>query len=207
MESFCIIHLDVGKKSLFTYKHINEGMTMLYTYKQCLKNWGTPYLLKQALQKRKLFQIEKGIYADTEHASSLAVITTKYPKAIITLDSAFFFHGLTDVIPYDYCLATSMSSRALRDKRIRQIYVKDSLLSLGCISMTRKDATFQIYDKERMLIELLRFKNKIPYDFYKEILNNYRKIVAELDIERIQNYAENFPKHKMLCNALETEFF
>lgn len=33
-----------------------------------------------------------------------------------------------------------------------------------------------IYDKERMLIDLARNKNKIGYDLYKEITSNYRKL-------------------------------
>ena len=39
-----------------------------------------------------------------------------------------------------------------------------------------------MYTKERMLVELLRKKNKLPFDYYKEILGNYRKIIYELDV-------------------------
>ena len=73
--------------------------------------------------------------------------------------------------------------------------------------MERRGVSFKIYDKERMLIELLRFKNIYPYDYYKEILSNYRKQVYELDIERIQEYADIFPKRKMISEALSTEVF
>ena len=73
--------------------------------------------------------------------------------------------------------------------------------------MKRRDAEFRIYDKERMLIELLSRKNSLPRDYYKEILGNYRNQIHELDIERIQDYAENFPKHKMISEALAAEVF
>ena len=66
---------------------------------------------------------------------------------------------------------------------------------------------FFIYDKERMLIELLRFKNKFPFDYYKEIIGNYRNIIYNLDIERIQDYATSFPRSKMINDALEMEVF
>lgn len=67
--------------------------------------------------------------------------------------------------------------------------------------------TAKIYDKERMLIELLRNKNLMPYDLYKEIVGNYRKIIEKLQIWRIQEYAELFPKKKMIKKALEEEIF
>ena len=180
---------------------------MICTHKQCMKEKGSSYQIQKAVKSGELYQIEKGIYADTSDVSNLAVISTKYPEAIITLDSAFYYHGLTDVIPDEYCIATSKHARKLRDPRIRQIFVPDEILNLGVIVMYRSDAAFRIYDKERMLIELLSRKNSLPRDYYKEILGNYRNQIYELDIERIQDYAESFPKHKMISEALSAEVF
>ena len=180
---------------------------MICTHKQCMKEKGSSYQIQKAVKSGELYQIEKGIYADTSDVSTLAVISTKYPEAIITLDSAFYYHGLTDVIPDEYCIATSKHARKLRDPRIRQIFVPDEILNLGVIVMYRSDAAFRIYDKERMLIELLSRKNSLPRDYYKEILGNYRNQIYELDIERIQDYAESFPKHKMISEALSAEVF
>ena len=180
---------------------------MICTHKQCLKERGSAYQIQKAVKAGELYQIEKGIYADTSDVTTLAIITTKYPEAIITLDSAFYFHGLTDVIPDDYYIATSKHARKLRDPRIRQIFVPDEILNLGVIIMYHRDAAFRIYDKERMLIELLSRKNSLPRDYYKEILGNYRDQIHKLDIERIQDYAESFPKHKMISEALAAEVF
>ena len=123
------------------------------------------------------------------------------------MDSAFYYLGLTDVIPDEYHIATDKHSFYLSDQRIRQYYVQSEILETGVITMTRRDATFRIYDRERMLMELLRYKNKLPFDYYKEILNNYRSLIYELDIERIQEYASTFPKHKMISEALDKEVF
>ena len=172
-----------------------------------MKEKGSAYQIQKAVKSGELYQIEKGIYADTSDVTTLAVITTKYPEAIITLDTAFYYHGLTDVIPDEYCIATSKHARKLRDPRIRQIFVPEKILNLGVIEMYRRDAVFKIYDKERMLIELLSRKNSLPRDHYKEILGNYRVQIHELDIERIQEYAESFPKHKMISEALSVEVF
>lgn len=180
---------------------------MLYTYKNCLEKWSSDYQINLAIEKGELYRIEKGIYADTPRVSTLAIIAAKYPQAIITMDTAFYYHGLTDVIPNEYWIATDKSSRALRDPRVRQMFVHSDILNLGVSTMHKRDAVFRIYDKERMLIELLRFKNKLPYDYYKEILGNYRNMIHDLDIERIQEYATTFPRSKMISDALDLEVF
>ena len=64
-----------------------------------------------------------------------------------------------------------------------------------------------MYNKERMLVELLRNKNKLPFDYYKEILGNYRNIINDLDIPEIQDYAYALPKSGMIMEALQMEVF
>lgn len=180
---------------------------MIYTYKQCLEKYGSDYQINKAIKRELLFKIEKGIYADTPIVSTFEIIVTKYPNAIFTLDSAFYYHNLTDVIPEEYWIATNKSSRELRDKRIKQIFIDSKLLNIGVVTAHKKNITYRIYDKERMLIELLRYKNKLPYDYYKEILSTYRDIIQDLDIERIQKHAKEFPCSKKLSLALEKEVF
>ena len=180
---------------------------MLYTYKDCIQRWSSDYQIKKQIAAGNLYQIEKGLYADDPDVSTLAILSAKYPKAIFTMDSAFYYHGLTDVIPDEYHIATDKHSIYLSDKRIRQYYIPSEILNVGVTTMTRRDATIKIYDRERMLVELLRYKNKLPFDYYKEILGNYRNLIYELDIERVQEYAATFPKHKTISEALDTEVF
>ena len=180
---------------------------MLYTYKQCVERFGGKYNLQKTVIAGLIHKIEPGIYSDKEQATTLAVIATKYPEAVITMDSAFYYHGLTDVIPDYYHIATPRRSKPLKDPRIHQSFVDERFFLFGIETMQRRDATFNIYDKERMLIELLSNKNKLPFDYYKEILGNYRNLIYELDVERIQEYAAAFPKHKMIGEALEAEVF
>lgn len=180
---------------------------MIYTYKQCFEKFGSDYQIDSAINDGLIFKIEKGIYSDTKNVSILEIIITKYPNSIITMDTAFYYHGLTDTIFDKYWIATNKSSRLLRDKRVKQMFVDPKLFRLGVMTMKKNNIIFNIYDKERMLIELIRYKNKLPYDYYKEILNSYRNIILDLDIERIQEYATIFPNSKKISNILDTEVF
>ena len=180
---------------------------MLYKYPECIERWHTDYQVKKQMEEGKLYQIERGVYSDIPTVSTLAVLSFKYPNAIITMDSAFYYHGLTDVIPDAYHLATDKHAIQIRDSRINQYYVRSDIFKAGVTTMRRRDALIAIYDKERMLIELLRYKNKLPFDYYKEIIGNYRRIVHNLDIQRLQEYAESFPRAKMISKALTAEVF
>ena len=73
--------------------------------------------------------------------------------------------------------------------------------------MEQDGGIIKIYSKERMLLELIRNKNNMPFYYYKEILNNYRKRVYDLNIQDIQDYANELPKNKMIMETLRLEVF
>lgn len=180
---------------------------MVYSYKECLEVFGNDYQLGIAVKEETIYRVEPGIYANEENISEFEVIVKKYPNAIFAGEYAYYYHNLTDVIPEKYHIATKAKAARLKDMRIEQLYVRDDLLSLGVMDAVVDGVEIKIYDKERMLIELLRNKNSMPYDLYKEIIGNYRKIIDVLQIWRIQEYANIFPKSKMIKKALEEEVF
>ena len=124
---------------------------------------------------------------------------------MFTLNSAFYYHQLTDVIPEKYYLATKREAAKISDPRVVQIFENSGQLELGADNIAHGGANIYMYNKERMLIELLRNKNKLPFDYYKEILNNYRKIIEDLDIQLIQDMAYKLPKSEMVMEALRIE--
>ena len=63
----------------------------------------------------------------------------------------------------------------------------------------------RIYDRERMLIELIRNAKKLPFDYYKEIIERYRRTVYDLDIQKLQEYTTVFPKGDAIMQSIELE--
>ena len=55
----------------------------------------------------------------------------KYPNAVVTMKSAFFFHGLTDVIPDECDLATTRDAAKIKNERIKQYFVPDNFFEEG----------------------------------------------------------------------------
>ena len=180
---------------------------MILTYNECIEKFGNDYQLSKAVAEDRIYRVESGIYSTERHASELEIVVKKYPQGILTGESAFYYHDLTDVIPEKFHIATKAKAAKLFDARIEQIYVRDDLLLLGIMEKNISGVSVRIYDKERMLVELLRNKNSMPYDLYKEIINNYRKIIGQLQVWRIQEYTDIFPKSKMIKKALDEEVF
>ncbi len=177
---------------------------MVYYYKELLESGLNRYQIEKKVANKELYKIEKGIYSNDEFPSELAIITKKYSKAILTLNSAFFYYELTDKIPDYYYLATDKKARNIENKSIKQIFTKKELLDIGLTKMKIEDTEVNIYDKERMLIELTRYKSKLPYELYKEVLNNYRKIKDKLNFIKLYKYAQNF-NNSYIMKTIETE--
>lgn len=180
---------------------------MVYSYEECIRKYQTDYALQKVLKEGSLVRLERGIYADKEDEPDLAVISKRYPAAVFTMNSAFYYHGLTDAIPQAYYLLTDKDATKIRDPKIKQFFDNCNSLETGTTEMDRNGVMIRIFNRERMLVELIRSKNKLPFDYYKEIIANYRRLVYELDIQAIQEYAECLPKTKMVMSTLQMEVF
>ena len=180
---------------------------MIYDYGKCKAKYKSDYRIKKAIAERKLFKIEPGVYSDREYEMELAVISAKYPKAIFTSRSAFYYLGLTTTIPEKYYLATDKDASKIRDKRVHQVFDNSGEAELGVVVTEVEGISIKIYGYERMLIELLRNKHNLPFDYYKEIIRSYRKRLDKLDITLIQDMAEQMPKSELILTALDMEVF
>lgn len=180
---------------------------MILTYDECIARYQSDYQIKKKIEAGELYKLEKGIYSTEQCVPELSVIFTKYPKAVLTMNSALYIHGLTDVIPDNYFLATDKDAAKIRDKRVKQCFEQSDYVYVGAEVKEYQGSEIKIYSKERLLIEVIRNKRKLPYDYYKEIILNYRKMIYDLDIESIQEYAMTFPKSKMITEILQAEVF
>ncbi len=138
----------------------NRVKKMLYTRKEISKKYNSTYQLNKALKNKKIFKIQNGIYSDEEYVNPLAVITKKYPNAIFTMDSAFYYWNLTDVIPDKFCLATKRVNVRYKDEDIKQYFISEDLFEFGKTTLNIENVEINIYDRERMLVELVRKKTR-----------------------------------------------
>lgn len=177
----------------------------MLTREQCIKEYGSDYNIRKKVASGEIYKLDKSVYSQDENVPDIALFTYKYPNAVVTMNTAFYLYSLTDVIPDKCYLATKRDAAKIRDDRIRQVFVPDELFSVGIENMDYKGYPVPIYNRERMLVELLRYKTKLPFDYYKEILLNYRKILPKLNIQKIQDYVYVSPKSNHIFNTLQLE--
>ncbi len=153
------------------------------------------YWFKKAIEDGKYYKIGHGLYSDVDPSiCELEVLFAQYPGAILTMESAFAYYGLSDYVPVKYCVSTGQNEHKITNTKFRQIYTTNRLQKIGKQTIRTKYGYINIYDKERLLIELIRNKSKIDYAYFKEIINSYRDLSRDnkLDYNKIINYCSAF---------------
>ncbi len=180
---------------------------MLYFHKELIKKLKSDYQIQKAVSNKKYYKIEKGLYSDKEFVNPLEIILKKYPNAIFTSDSAYYYYDLTDVIPDYFYLATKRTDSRINDKNVKQIFIPNELFDFGKTQIEMENIVINIYNEERMLVELIRKKNIMPFDYYKELITSYRKKSDKLDIYKIQEYISYYKNESTLIDTLMREVF
>ena len=180
---------------------------MLYFHKELIKKLKSDYQIQKAVSNKKYYKIEKGLYSDKEFVNPLEIILKKYPNAIFTSDSAYYYYDLTDVIPDYFYLATKRTDSRINDKNVNQIFIPNELFDFGKTQIEMENIVINIYNEERMLVELIRKKNIMPFDYYKELITSYRKKSDKLDIYKIQEYISYYKNESTLIDTLMREVF
>lgn len=179
----------------------------LCNYKNCLQRFGSAYRIEKAISDGLLHRMDKGVYSDTGKESELEVLQFRYPDSVITLGTAYYFYDLTDIVPDEYDFVTSRSDGRIKDDRIHQYYVPSEVLKTGMVISEFHSEKLRIYDLERLLIETARMKNLLPFDLYKEVILEFRKLTDLMYPAKIGEYLIGFPKRDMIERIIDEEVF
>ena len=179
---------------------------MLYTSKELTEKYNNFYAINQLLKDGKIFKVAHGIYSDVNpRLAELECLFAQYPNAILSMESAYAYYGLTDDIPEKYSIATKQNAHRIPNEKVVQMFITGDIFDIGKQMVTTKYGTINIYDKERLLVELFRLKSKFEYSFFKEVINSYRKLASngELDNYKIAKYCSLFKRGKSIVLEIQ----
>lgn len=180
---------------------------MVITYREALTELGSRYRVRKAVSEGTLHPICRGMYSTSRDEDALAVIAKRYPEGILTGQTALYAHGLVTAPPDRIDLATKRGGTKIRDAAVRQHFIPEGWLGVGRSTVSVDGTELLAYDPERMLLELMRSRNKLPYDLYREAVASFRRRSERLDIYRLQDYAEAIPRGEAhLERAMEEVF-
>lgn len=180
---------------------------MLLTYREALDKLGSRHYVRKAVSHGQLHPAGRGMYSTDEHEDSLAVVARRYPDGILTSQTALYVRGLIDTPPERIDLATKRGGTKIPDQAVRQHFIPAEWLEVGKTQTDIEGVSLLVYDQERMLLELMRSRNKLPYDMCREAVASYRKRSDKIDIHKLHDYAERMPHGEAYLNrAMEVAF-
>ena len=139
-------------------------------------------------------KIRRGYYQwiNPDDFSEVGTVIRLFPDAILCMDTALRYYGYSDRTPGDWHLAVSKDSGKSRFKIdypfVKPYYVEPAVLELGLTTGTMDGHAIRIYEKERLICDCRRYRNKMD----KEIVNKaIQKYIAdpEKSIPKLMEYA------------------
>lgn len=139
-------------------------------------------------------KIRRGYYQwiNPDDFSEVGTVICLFPDAILCMDTALRYYGYSDRTPGDWHLAVSKDSGKSRFKIdypfVKPYYVEPAVLELGLTNGTMDGHAVRIYDKDRLICDCLRYRNKMDKEIFNKAIQKY---IAdpEKSIPKLMEYA------------------
>lgn len=139
-------------------------------------------------------KIRRGYYQwiNPDDFSEVGTVIRLFPDAILCMDTALRYYGYSDRTPGDWHLAVSKDSGKSRFKIdypfVKPYYVEPAVLELGLTTGTMDGHAIRIYDKDRLICDCLRYRNKMDKEIFNKAIQKY---IAdpEKSIPKLMGYA------------------
>ena len=149
---------------------------------------------QQLIEAGYVEKVRYGYYQwiDHEDFSETGTVIRLFPDAILCMDTALRYYGYSDRTPIDWHLAVSKDSGKSRFNIdypfVKPYYVEPDILELGLTAGNMDDHTVRIYDKDRVICDCIRYRNKMDKEIFNKAIQRY---VAdpEKNIPRMLEYA------------------
>jgi len=155
-----------------------------------------PRKIKQALEQGKIEKIKPGLYRLSdmygigEFSQSFIDVCTSMQKGIICLISALEFHQLSTINPSEVYVALPNSDKqnSIKYPPVKVFYFRKRFYELGIELKITKAGTFKIYNAEKTICDMFRYRNKLGEDLTLEGLKNYLKR-KDANLVKLREYA------------------
>ncbi len=151
--------------------------------------------LQKLIAQGYVEKVRYGYYqwVDQEDFSEVSIVVRLFPDAILCMDTALRYYSYSDRTPVEWHLAVSKDSGKSRFKIdypfVKPYYMEPSLLELGLTIGKMDGHKVRIYDKDRLMCDCLRYRNKMDKEIFNKAIQNY---IADPDksIPKLLEYAE-----------------
>lgn len=151
--------------------------------------------LQKLIEQGYVEKVRYGYYQwiDPKDFSEVNVITRLFPDAVLCMDTALRYYEYSDRTPMEWHLAVSKDSGKSRFcidyPFVKPYYVEPTLLELGMTAGTMDGHEVRIYDKDRLICDCLRYRNKMDREIFNKAIQNYIADTGKC-VPRLLEYAE-----------------
>jgi len=161
-------------------------------YKDIFENYGgmmrTKDLEQEKIRYRNVQQlIDAGLVEKVRYGyyqwvrpddfSEAGTVIRLFPDAILCMDTALRYYGYSDRTPGDWHLAVSKDSGKSRFKIdypfVKPYYVEPAVLELGLTKGNIDGHEVRIYNKDRVICDCLRYRNKMDKEIFNKAIRAY----------------------------------
>jgi len=127
----------------------------------------------------KLRRIKYGYYQLAEHdePNDEKILATLFSDGILCMDSALFYYEYSDRTPFEWTLAfdrdVSRSRFKINSLHIKPYYVDKKYLNIGVVQNEINKTMLNIYDRERVICDCFKYKNKMDSEMFNKAINAY----------------------------------
>ena len=145
------------------------------------------------LEDGSLRRVKNGYYTiGTPGYSEEQLIEALYPDGVFTMETALYCYGYLSQRPAHWSIAISKNVSKSRFKIEYPImvpyYSEPKVLTMGVGTTERFGKTMQIYTKDRLICEVLKYEDKMERaDFRKGVLSYIED--EEKDVEALMDFA------------------
>ncbi len=145
------------------------------------------------VQSGDLVRIKNGYYTDRiDRFTEEELVARLFGDARLCMESAFYAYGYISQKPYGWHLAVDKNTSKSRFKmdypKIIPYYTEPEALELGSTEIMISGQQFQIYDRDRVICDCLKYESKLEREVFKEALQSYIRD-SQKDISALMAYA------------------
>lgn len=164
--------------------------------KEQLSDLGIDYRrILDFVDRKEIIRIKNGYYTyGVDRFSEEELVAKLFPDGLLCMESALYAYGYISRKPYGFTIAvdknTSKSRFKLDYPKVIPYYTEPESLKIGATSINYAGCQFQIYDKERLICDCLKYESKMDRMDFKEAIQSYIKD-EDKDISALMEYARD----------------
>ena len=145
------------------------------------------------VQSGDLVRIKNGYYTDRiDRFTEEELVARLFGDVRLCMESALYAYGYISQKPYGWHLAVDKNTSKSRFKmdypKIIPYYTEPEALELGSTEIMISGQQFQIYDRDRVICDCLKYESKLEREVFKEALQSYIRD-SQKDISALMAYA------------------